>query len=199
MSNIKFQSLLYDNPAAKDSLKNRIAEVCLAIIIICLAIISFDFFREKGFFIFVLFISMLIPVLLKFYCFFNYETTNKKIIGSIEFNHIHINWNNKIIKWDDVDFISIIFSTYRGEFLYRSKWDFRNNLSLGIDNEINIKTKTGLEFSGSYLIDSKGKISELRKILFYIIKSNSISLENARRMISPENYQEHQELKKYCN
>lgn len=195
---MNFKSILFDNAKTKVSIKNEIVKVCFFNMIICTALMYFEIVKEDGIILMFLILSMFIPMLLKISSLFTYESSNKKVIGNMELNLLNIDLNGIKILWEEINTISILYSTYKGQFLDKSRWDCSNHLSLGIDNEIYVKTKSGFELRGNYLIDSKSKINELKLLLWEVIKNNHISLENAKRMISPENYKEHQELKKYC-
>lgn len=195
---MNFKSLLFDDAKNEVCVKNKKAKVCFIILSICIPLLYFKI-AENGVILLFLFISMFIPLILKITSFFSYESSSKKNIGYIELNKSYIDLNGKKILWEEINTILILSSTYKGQFLNKSRLDYSNQLSLGIDNEIFIKTKSGFEFKGNYLIDSKHKIAELKILLWEVIKNNTISLENAKQMIFPENYKENQELKKYCS
>lgn len=127
------------------------------------------------------------------------EEHTKKQIGSLEINPDQLIWNEHKITWNDIKEISISISDYEGMFIYKGKGDFGNNLSNGLDNKIKIKLYDSTNYESNFLLKSKDSIPELKSIIWEVLKKNNISLDNARNMINPANYKEHQEVKKYSS
>lgn len=146
----------------------------------------------------IIIICLFIPPIVGFFALISKEEHTKRRIGFIEINTEKLVWNGEEIRWHEIEEISITHFDYRGRFIYKGSGDFGNNLSNGLDNPVKIMLSDKRRYEGYVLLASKEKIHELKNVLWEVLKNNSISLENAKRMINPGNYEEHQELKRYC-
>ena len=86
--------------------------------------------------------------------------------------------------------VKCILYGYRGGSRYKSY----HHIS---ENEFYILTKNKKEFEGSIFINSNEDEIELNKVMWEVVKSNDFSYENAKGLINPGNYQEHQEIRDF--
>ena len=143
-------------------------------------------------------IAIVTPTLIDVSSMFKKEKHRKRIIASLSLDKNGIQWNSQNILWDDIKKITITLFDYEGRFIGKGKWNYENNISNGLDNEISITLKNESEYQGNILMASKDQIAQARKVLWHVVKNNNLSYENAKGLINPKNYEEHQEIKKYC-
>lgn len=144
-------------------------------------------------------ICLFIPLVVYILAIFRKEEHSKTQIGVLEIDTEKICWNNHQMSWDEIEEISISYSDYEGRLIKRFKGDFRNHRSNGLDNEISIKLKDSTNYSGNIFIESEEGLENLKNVLWAVVGENNISLNNAKKIINPRNYKEHQELKKRVN
>ncbi|MCB9081884.1 MAG: hypothetical protein H6555_09260 [Lewinellaceae bacterium] len=196
---MKFTTEIYEISRPKISLNNKIVHLSWGIILVVLLGLDKELLPDNSFVKLLLYISIIIPGIVGFYAFFAREEMTKKIVGTLEVELDKITWNGRPIKWDEMETISMVYFDYSERPIYTGYGDFGNSNSNGLDNIINITLKDSTAFEGNFLMKSKQSIQDLREVLWGVITENNISLRNARNIINPENYKEHQEIKKYCS
>jgi hypothetical protein len=78
----------------------------------------------------------LLGLILKFYGMFNYESLNGEFKGFLEFNNQGISVDGKIYEVGNIKNIEINNEDYKGKLKLKSRLDFDNALSNGVDNFI---------------------------------------------------------------
>ena len=196
---MKFTTTIYDFKKPKESQNNKIAYLIWGIVLIALFGINQKILPSNILINSILIICLFILAFIRMSTLFKNEEHTKKVIGVLEIEIEKLIWNERQIVWDDIEQIAISFFDYNGRFLYKGKGDYGNNQSNGLDNEIKIILKDSTKYKGNIFIESEQSIKDLREVLWSVIKKNKISIENAKKMINPGNYKEHQEIKKYCS
>jgi hypothetical protein len=135
-----------------------------------------------------LFILSQLVELKSFFSKYEHEKGEK---GSLKFSETEIMWNGNEIRWNEI----IDFEIQYFEIENQHKWDlgFDNNVSDGF-NLISIKTKEN-KFHGYYLIKNAYDLKYLQDLLWNCILKNHLSYEIAKKILQPNSYKEHQELK----
>jgi len=137
------------------------------------------------------------PVL-RFIAFFSKVPHIKKHEGYIGINPESILWNQDSILWDNINKINIEYTDFNDRITV-SKGDWINNrMSPGLGNKIEITLTNSKEYKSNLYLESRESIQLLNKVLWEVVKQNNIPYENAKRMVYPKTYKEHQELKGYC-
>ena len=193
---LNFSTELYANVTKPRFSKNeKIAYLCGAVALALLGGLHSEMIPENGFIIFILLICAFTPSFINITGIFKEVELNSEHLGMINFTLDKIEWSKETILWTDIHEISMVYFDYRGRFL--SSNSLENDRSAGLDNKISILTKDGKEYSANMLMVSEAGCNFLKKVLIEVVKTNEISYKNAKRMINPGNYAEHQELKKY--
>ncbi len=134
----------------------------------------------------------------RLYCFFSEEEHEKELIGELRIDNKAIIWTNQVIEWSKINTIDLTYDDYKYKYINHHKAALKKNRSAGVHNELTIVTVNGERYSGNILLSSQDEIDRLRIKLWEVIKANKLSIENARKMVKPENNEENQKLKKYC-
>lgn len=125
--------------------------------------------------------------------FFSKYESVKGEKGQLSINEVEISWNKKKIYWESIVDISIQYN----EIDNKHQFDFspQNNVSDGL-NRISLETKSGLKLIGYYKLKNHNQLQMLQELLQKCIHKNQLSYDLAKKIIQPENYREHQLLKK---
>lgn len=195
---MNFSAELYiDVEKPKYSQNEKIAYLCTGIALLILIGLIYEIIPENGFIILILVACAIIPSIIDLGGFFKEEEISKKHIGMVDFALDKITWKKEKIIWSDIKDIAITFFDYKGKLLYDDSYN--NSRSAGLSNKIFILTKEGKEYSANVLLQSEMESEFFANVLMEIIKVNTISYKNAKQIINPGTYAEHQELKKHSN
>ena len=130
--------------------------------------------------------------------YFDFEILFFEDEGVLEINSEMIKFNEVEISWVEVEKVKFELLDYNGKRIFRGKGDNRPPLSIGIKNAVFVTTKKGDVFEFNFKIHSKSEYKSLEEFLWYLVKTTPFSFDNAKNIVKPKNYQEFQELKKYC-
>jgi len=162
-----------------------------------LAIIPYYFgIIVNGFAIFLLILSLIVTAFMRAYSMVNIEEHNKESLGIVKFSTECLLWNKTRIEWNEIEEITVDYYDFEGKYINYGYNNYNNSQSSGLDNKLKVLTKNNKEFKGNMFLKFKSNSATLRDLLWKIIEENNISLSNAKRMINPINYKEHQDLKK---
>ena len=140
-------------------------------------------------------LSLLIMVIINFSSFFNDEEHSKTYIGNIQFKENSIIFIDRQIFWEEMKCVIVTYFDIKGALTTTSK--FENKLSSGVKNYVFIEDKSGIQYSGNFLLDDKIKSLVMKELFWEVVKSRKLSFENSKGILHPEFYKDIQELKKY--
>jgi hypothetical protein len=120
-------------------------------------------------------------------------------LGEISVDVEKILINGKLLKWNNIVDISMTLHDYKGNFVWKGKWNFSNNLSAGIRNEVVIKISEAEIIKGNLLFHSRENLEKMKLILWSAIESNNLPFRLGKQLINPKSYDEYQKLKKFCS
>ncbi len=195
---MKFSAQIFQYFNKPDLSTNEIvAYLNWIIILLALFGMYMDLLPENALVVGLICVCLFINGGIKVFALFAEQEHTKRPAGIIEFELQQLTWNNRPIKWNDMQKISISTGDYRGRFTGGVE-GYKNRQSAGLDNFIRIELNDKEIFQASMLIESKDRSEALNALLWEIVKANNISYQNAKRMVGPKNYKEHQDLKKLC-
>jgi hypothetical protein len=154
----------------------------------------------KIYILLIILVICLIPIIiLGIWAYFIFEKLFVEGEGNMKIKQDSIIFNETTIQWDNIKKIKIDLVDYEKKRIYRGKGDNRPRLSLGLKNKIYLETKDNEVFDYYFKIHSKDELKFLEQFFWTIVKSNPFTLENAKEIVKPKNYQEHQILKDIIN
>lgn len=140
-------------------------------------------------------------ICLLFY-YYNFETEKehtKRDIGEIIFTPDNLIWNDEQLNWSEITVHKLHCKDYKGKQWkerLKSRGFLMHTKSSGLSNKIEFSYKEQM-YQANFLIESKKDSVYLKNLLWEILKNNRLAHEQAKRIINPANYKEHQKIKKY--
>ena len=138
-------------------------------------------------------ICLFIGVIILCSTFFLEEEHSKSFIGYLTFEEEKITFNNVKISWGEIKEIHLSYFDIKGTLGNNSR--YQNQRSSGIDNVVYLLLKDGRLFNGHFLLENKIQSKMLLELLWRVVKSKKLSLENSKQVIHPVFYKDIQELK----
>lgn len=195
---MNFSAEIYHFKKPSTPIRDNIGFGIWGLILVLLFCFWLELLPSNGFFSFIIFLGLIVQVSMKFTAFFGTEEHSKKRIGLLEVDSHRLKWNGTEIDWNEVEKILIEYYDFKDKRNYKGVNSFDNHLSSGLENKVEILLKNKTRFEGNLFIESAEKAQVIKDVLWEVVKANEISLENAKKMLHPSNYMEHQELKKFC-
>ena len=139
-------------------------------------------------------------LILKFYGMFNYESLNGEFKGFLEFNDQGISVDGKIYEVGNIKNIEINNEDYKGKLKLKSRLDFDNALSNGVDNFIRFTIDNLDNYVEVYF--QQNEKFELKKAEDFLVKyfqSGKIGFLKLLEILGIVDYHEIQNFKKKHN
>jgi hypothetical protein len=138
-------------------------------------------------------ISLIIGGIVLWSTFFLEEEHSKTLIGNIIFEEDEITFENVKISWGEIKVIHLSYFDIKGTWGNNSK--YQKQISSGIDNVVYLLLNDGRLYNGHFLLENKIQSKVLLELLWRVVKSKKLSLENSKQVIHPIFYKDIQELK----
>jgi hypothetical protein len=192
---MSFYSQLYTDVYKSSGTTREIIEISSYILFMGLVVLQLYGFNIPEMYVFLALLGIfLINIWLRFSAIYRTIKYEYTFLGTIEITNLNVKWKDLIINWDNIDTIIIKDFDIKGALTTN-----RNAArAAGLENEITIVTTDKENYHANFLIRDETHARFLKSVLWETIKCNTISFENAKNMLNPANYQEFQEIKKYC-
>lgn len=196
---MNFTGTVYNLKLPKFSDNNIIALTALIVfVIICLLHYSHLIYNEK-FINATTIVCLAVFPALRFYALFNIEQLTTSELGTITITADSFVYNERQYPWTSITDATMNLVDYRYKFEFKGTANFSNNRSAGLRNEIIIEVDKLEIVRGNLYLDSREDMDALKSVLWKAVETNKMLLSIAKRLVNPENYQEHQRLKQYCS
>lgn len=137
----------------------------------------------------------LLGIVLKFYGMFNYENLKGEFKGFLEFKNDGIFIDEKFYEVTNIKNIEIINEDYKGKLILKSRLDFDNSLSNGVDNLLRFSTINPVEnIEVSFQQNEK---SELKQALVPLIKYHQLGKISFLKLLDSLNISDYDEIQTF--
>lgn len=139
-------------------------------------------------------------LILKFYGMFNYESLNGEFKGFLEFNDQGISVDGKIYEIGNIKNVEINNEDYKGKLKLKSRLDFDNALSNGVDNFIRFSIDNLDNYVEVYFQQNeKFELRKAEEVLVEYYQSGKIGFLKLLEILGIVDYHEIQNFKKKHN
>ena len=187
---------IYSTKKSTTSIEEKYPYTGWGLLGLLIILIQLEFIGENWF-SGIMIIALLVLIVIQTSTYFSTGKYQKELLGIIEFNENYIVWEEKKIEWQQLKQVNIQYKNYAGGINYQIIDEYDSSIATGYENKICITTEKGEKIKGEIFIQSKMMSENLHNLFWKVVKENKVSLKDAKHLIHPKNYKEHQELKKY--